>query len=87
MLDSRRILLVDLNNFARYPSLAVGYLAASLRKAGAQVQVFAPLMVGVQGVQREVTRPAEAPVTPSIGTGLTPSSASGTMASRSRAVR
>ena len=54
MLDSRRILLVDLNNFARYPSLAVGYLAASLRKAGAQVQVFAPLMVGVQGVQREV---------------------------------
>ena len=36
MLDSRRILLVDLNNFARYPSLAVGSLAASLRKAGAQ---------------------------------------------------
>ena len=31
MLDSRRILLVDLNNFARYPSLAVGYLADRIR--------------------------------------------------------
>jgi anaerobic magnesium-protoporphyrin IX monomethyl ester cyclase len=47
------ILLVDLNNFARYPSLPIGYLAAVLRGAGHAVQVFAPLMVGVKGVARE----------------------------------
>jgi len=47
------ILLVDLNNFARYPSMSIGYLAAVLRGAGATVRVFAPLMVGVGGVTRE----------------------------------
>lgn len=47
------VLLVDLNNFARYPSLSVGYLAAVLRRAGQAVRVFAPLMVGVRGVARE----------------------------------
>jgi anaerobic magnesium-protoporphyrin IX monomethyl ester cyclase len=49
-----RVLLVDLNNFARYPSMAIGYIAASLRGSGMRVDVFAPLMVGVQGVVREV---------------------------------
>ncbi len=53
MLAARRLLLVDLNNFARFPSLSIGYLAAVLRAAGATVHVFAPLMVGVQGVARE----------------------------------
>lgn len=50
---TRKILLVDLNNFARYPTLPIGYLASVLRGSGAHVEVFAPLMVGVQGVTRE----------------------------------
>ena len=29
-----RVLIVDLNNFARYPTVAVGYLVAILRQAG-----------------------------------------------------
>lgn len=48
-----KVLLVDLNNFARYPSMSVGYLASVLRKSSHEVSVFAPLMVGVRGVTRE----------------------------------
>ena len=48
-----RALLIDLNNFARYPTLSVGLLAAVLRRASWHVSVFAPLMVGVKGVVRE----------------------------------
>lgn len=48
-----KVLLVDLNNFALYPSVPIGYLAAVLRRSGAEVGVFAPLMVGVKGVSRE----------------------------------
>lgn len=51
-----KILLVDLNNFARYPTLPIGYLASVLRRASNQVSVFAPLMVGIHGATRE-TRP------------------------------
>ncbi len=51
--SQRSVLLVDLNNFARYPTLPIGYLAAVLRRANYAVTVFAPLMVGVQGVTRE----------------------------------
>lgn len=47
------ILLVDLNNFARYPTLSIGYMAAILRREDLQVDVFSPLMVGVGGVVRE----------------------------------
>jgi radical SAM superfamily enzyme YgiQ (UPF0313 family) len=47
------VLLVDLNNFARYPTLSIGYLASILRRARVEVSVFAPLMVGVSGVTRE----------------------------------
>ncbi len=50
------VLIADLNNFARYPTLSVGYLAASCRKADFPVRVFSPLSVGVRGVERE--RPA-----------------------------
>ena len=53
MSDRAPVLVVDLNNFARYPTLAVGYLAAVLRRAGHPVSVFSPLMVGVAGVSRE----------------------------------
>lgn len=48
-----KVLLVDLNNFARYPSMPIGYLAATLRAALVAVEVFAPLMVGVPGLVRE----------------------------------
>src|SRR5205814_1832419 len=42
-----------LNNFARYPTIAIGYLTSILRRAGAEVQVFSPLSSGVTGVVRE----------------------------------
>src|SRR6187431_2486734 len=48
-----RTLVVDLNNFARYPTIAVGYLVSALRKAGHEVNVFSPLAHGVPGVYRE----------------------------------
>ncbi len=48
-----KILLVDLNNFSRYPTLSIGYLTAVLRKASNEVSVFAPLMLGVHGTTRE----------------------------------
>lgn len=51
-----RVLIVDLNNFARYPTVAVGYMAAILRNAGMQVEIYSPLSTGVTGVVRE--RPA-----------------------------
>jgi radical SAM superfamily enzyme YgiQ (UPF0313 family) len=50
---SARVLVVDLNNFARYPTLAVGVLVAVLRRAGMTVEVFSPLASGVTGVARE----------------------------------
>jgi anaerobic magnesium-protoporphyrin IX monomethyl ester cyclase len=34
-----KALLVDLNNFGRYPTLAIGYLVASLRAADYDVEV------------------------------------------------
>lgn len=52
-----RVLLVDLNNFARYPSIAVGYLVAILRASGIDVEVMAPLSTGATGVVRESRPP------------------------------
>lgn len=48
-----RVLLVDLNNFARYPTVAVGLLAAILRGNEAKVTVLSPLAFGVTGNPRE----------------------------------
>lgn len=48
-----RVLLVDLNNFARYPTLSIGYLVAALRADGAEVEVLMPLNLGVPAVERE----------------------------------
>lgn len=53
MRSKPKVLLVDLNNFARYPSLSIGYLTSVLREASSDVSVFAPLMVGVRGSTRE----------------------------------
>jgi anaerobic magnesium-protoporphyrin IX monomethyl ester cyclase len=48
-----RVLLVDLNNFARYPTVAVGLLTAILREAEFEVEVLSPLAFGVPGLPRE----------------------------------
>ena len=48
-----RVLFADLNNFSRYPTQSVGYLAAVLRGAGWKVEVFSPFSTGVSGVVRE----------------------------------
>jgi anaerobic magnesium-protoporphyrin IX monomethyl ester cyclase len=40
--DRARALVVDLNNFARYPTLAVGYLVASLTRGGYDVELLSP---------------------------------------------
>lgn len=55
MPSTPKVLLVDLNNFARYPTLSIGYLVSILRAASIDVSVFAPLMVGVRGTTREAT--------------------------------
>jgi anaerobic magnesium-protoporphyrin IX monomethyl ester cyclase len=47
-----RVLLVDLNNFSRYPTLGVGILAAVLRRGGVEVEVLSPLARGVSGYPR-----------------------------------
>lgn len=52
-MNQRSVLIVDLNNFARYPTIAIGYLASILRKADVDVQVYSPLSSGVTGVVRE----------------------------------
>jgi anaerobic magnesium-protoporphyrin IX monomethyl ester cyclase len=48
-----KALLVDLNNFGRYPTLAIGYLVASLRAADYDVEVLSPLAYGVPAIKRE----------------------------------
>jgi radical SAM superfamily enzyme YgiQ (UPF0313 family) len=53
MAGPRRVLIADLNNFSRYPTVAIGYLVAVLRRAGMEVEVFSPLQSGVTGVARE----------------------------------
>lgn len=48
-----RVLIVDLNNFATFPTLAVGILVASLRDEGFGVEVLCPLSHDVPAVERE----------------------------------
>lgn len=50
---AHRAVFVDLNNFATFPTLAIGLLVASLRNAGYQVDVLCPLAHDVPAVQRE----------------------------------
>lgn len=50
-----RVLIVDLNNFARYPTLAIGYITAPLRAAGFEVHTLSPLSVGAPAFEREQT--------------------------------
>jgi len=53
--QSPRLLVIDLNNFAYYPTIAVGYLVAVLRRANYRVEVLSPLMLGVPSGVREKT--------------------------------
>ncbi len=53
--ESPRLLVVDLNNFAYYPTIAVGYLVAVLRREQFRVEVLSPLMFGVPSAARERT--------------------------------
>lgn len=48
-----RVLVADLNNFALYPTISVGYIVAACRQADMQTSVFSPLSVGVNGASRE----------------------------------
>ena len=47
-----RSLVIDLNNFSRYPTLPVGSLVAVLRASGIEVEVLSPLARGVKGYPR-----------------------------------
>jgi radical SAM superfamily enzyme YgiQ (UPF0313 family) len=47
-----RALLIDLNNFSRYPTLPVGLIVAILRRGGIDVDVLSPLARGVKGYPR-----------------------------------
>lgn len=49
----RDVLIVDLNSFARFPTLAIGLLVASLRTRGHRVRVLCPLEHGVAATDRE----------------------------------
>lgn len=50
---SRRIVMVDLNNFASFPTLAVGIITAALRNHGYQVELISPLAYDVPAAERE----------------------------------
>lgn len=49
-----RILLIDLNNEASFPTLAIGSLASPLLKNGYEVEVFSPLAHGIRALTRDV---------------------------------
>ncbi|MBL8555034.1 MAG: radical SAM protein [Phenylobacterium sp.] len=49
----KRILIVDLNNFSTFPTLAIGILVAALRNAGHAVRVLSPLAHDVPAAERE----------------------------------
>lgn len=49
----RRILMVDLNNFSTFPTLAIGILVSALRNDGHQVRVICPLSHDVPARERE----------------------------------
>jgi anaerobic magnesium-protoporphyrin IX monomethyl ester cyclase len=51
--DKLRVVVVDLNNFATFPTLAIGILLASLRDAGIEASLLSPLAHDVPAVERE----------------------------------
>ncbi|MFZ1426348.1 MAG: radical SAM protein [Geminicoccaceae bacterium] len=53
VVGTARVLVIDLNSFARFPTLAVGALVRGLRNAGHEVQVICPFRHGAPTIQRE----------------------------------
>ena len=51
--NTPELLFIDLNNFAAYPTLAVGYLIRSLRDAHYKVRLLSPLALGVPAFTRD----------------------------------
>lgn len=51
--DALRVVVVDLNNFSTFPTLAIGILLASLRTAGFEARLLSPLADDVPAVERE----------------------------------
>ncbi|WP_337187130.1 radical SAM protein [Phenylobacterium sp.] len=51
--SSRRVLIIDLNNFSSFPTLSIGLLVASLRNAGCDVRLLSPLAYDVEASERE----------------------------------
>lgn len=51
--QGKKVVIVDLNNFATFPTLAIGLLVASLRKNGFSVEVLCPLAHDVPAAERE----------------------------------
>jgi len=51
--DTLNILIIDLNNFASFPTLAIGLLTASLRDRGHGVEVLCPLAFDAPATMRE----------------------------------
>lgn len=49
----RKITVIDLNNFSYYPTLAIGYVIAALRKAEFEVTLLSPLNKGIAAPKRE----------------------------------
>ena len=47
-------LVIDLNNFSRFPTLSVGYLSSVLKKGNITVDVLSPFSKGVKGYPRLV---------------------------------
>lgn len=50
---THRVLLLDLNNFSTFPTLAIGLLIASLRNRGHRVELLSPLAHDVPATARE----------------------------------
>lgn len=51
--NNRQIVVVDLNNFATFPTLAIGILVSALRNSGHGVKVISPLAYDVPAAERE----------------------------------
>lgn len=51
--QTNRFLIIDLNNFASFPTLAIGLLVAALRERGNKVEVLCPLSHDVPATERE----------------------------------
>ena len=53
MKTKAEILIIDLNNFAAYPTLAVGYLIKIMRDANYSVELLSPLAIGAPAYSRD----------------------------------